>query len=220
VTTVADVAAESGRSPDEVLVACRSLGIVASSASSGLSADEHRRLRGALGAPGDLPPVVAGSTTAEPGAEPVPDARSLEARAEELAARQRRPRLSPRTMTRIGLYTFLVVAVIVSVVILQDRGAEDDPADAGERLCVDLPGRETATPRSVPCDGPHDAEVVARHALPDGPFPGQAALRAQAEQRCAPAVRPGEELVLLVPTEASWENGDRIASCLVAGSGR
>ena len=206
-TTVADVAAETGRSAGEVLDACRSLGIVAAAPTSGLSADEHQRVREALGA-GDLPPVPRGSTSARPG--PV---RPHSAPGGPPA----KPRLSPRTATRIGLAVFLVVAVVVAVVSL--RGEAED---AGR--CVDLAGDG---PVEVPCEEPHDAEVVGVLELPDGDFPGEEGVlataqrpcRAALEDRVAPERRERLELVLLVPTGATWAQGDRTVSCLVEEPG-
>lgn len=204
-STVADVAAEVGRSTAEVLGACRALGIVASGSASGLSAEEHRRLRDALGA-SDLPPPVRGSTSERPA--PRPPRRPADA-----AAVKRR--VSPRTVTRIGLGVFLVVAVVVSVVSL--RGG-DDAADA----CVDL---ADGGPVQVPCEEPHDAEVVGMLELPDGTFPGEDGVRAAAEGPCRAAReqrvtarhRERLELVLLVPTGESWGRGDRTVTCLVEG---
>jgi len=209
-TSVADVAAEAGRSTAEVLDACRSLGIVASGAGSGLSADEHRRLRAALGAD-DLLPVVRGSTTERPG--PAADA-PHDGAADAPPAKRR---LSPRTATRIGLAVFLVVAVVVAVVSL--RGEAED---AGR--CVDLAGDG---PVEVPCEGPHDAEVVGILELPDGTFPGEEGVPAAAEGPCRAALErrftaeQGErlELVLLVPTATSWARGDRTVTCLVEDPG-
>lgn len=211
-TTVDDVAAESGLAVGEVLAGCRVLNIVASSGASGVSADEHRRLRTHLGA-SDLDPVPAGSTTSRPGAGPAGPPPSLEARAAELSAR--RPRVSARTLSRIGLIVFLLIAVSVSVVVLPSRA--DEPA----ARCVDLRRGRT---EPVPCEQPHDAEVLALQPFSDGPFPGERALGARAEARCGAALAErlapdvagrGLALVFLVPTAAGWSAGDRWATCLV-----
>lgn len=204
-TTVADVATETGRSAGEVLDACHALGIVASGPTSGLSSEEHRRLREALGA-GELPAVPRGSTSERPGAPPTSADGTTSAP---------KPRLSARTATRIGLAVFLVVAVVVAVVSL--RGAEDG-AEAG--TCVDL---AASGPVEVPCGEPHDAEVVGVHDLPDGAYPGDDAVRRAAAGPCATAVaervdperRAGLEPVLLVPTATTWAGGDRTVTCLV-----
>lgn len=220
-TTVDDVAGEVGLPATAVLDACGRLDIVASSGASGLSADEHRRLRAALDARPGLAPVVGGSTDPAPGAgSPPPD------RPEPGRPR----RLSPRTLTRIGLYTFLLVAVVVAVVTLRDRAG--DPAttavqaftDADEGTCVDL---GTGSPRLTPvdCQGPHDAELyeVADLALGDA-FPGSEVVVAEAERMCAEPFarhvgRPyGESalaVVFLVPTRRTWAAGDRTVLCLV-----
>jgi hypothetical protein len=208
VTTVADVAAETGRPTTEVLEACRTLGIVASGPASGLSSDEHRRLREALGA-GELPDVPRGSTTERP--------RPAERREVADPPSPPKPRLSARTATRIGLAVFLVVAVVVAVVSLRSDGSRQG-AEVG--TCVDL---AAGGPAEVPCGEPHDAEVVGVHDLPDGGYPGDAAVRRAAEGPCATAIaervdpdrRAGLEPVLLVPTAATWAGGDRTVTCLV-----
>ena len=206
-TRVADVAAETGRSTAEVLDACHVLGIVAAAPASGLSADEHRRVREALGA-GDLPPVRRGSTSERPGpVRPHPEPRGL--------APKRR--LSARAATRIGLAVFLVVAVVVAVVSLRSRSE-----DAGR--CVDLGG---GAPVEVPCAEPHDAEIVGIHELAGTSFPGEEAVTAAAEAPCRSAfeeridgaARARLELVLLVPTADSWAQGDRTVTCLVEDPG-
>ncbi|HEX4902689.1 MAG TPA: septum formation family protein [Acidimicrobiales bacterium] len=197
------MAAETGRSPADVLDACRSLGIVATAATSGLSSDEHQRLRDALGA-GDLPPAPRGSTSERPGrVRSRPDVDRPPAKR----------RLSARTTTRIGLAVFLVVAVVVAVVSL--RGQAED---AGR--CVDL---GDGTPTDVPCREPHDAELVGVLELPDGAFPGEEGVLAAAEPPCRAALeqrveeseRDRLELVLLVPTADTWARGDRTTTCLV-----
>lgn len=233
-STVDDVAAELGLPTGDVLEACRTLDIVASSGASGLSSAEHRRLRATLHGHSALPPVVAGSTDPAPRAAP---ARTLQARAAELRDRRRTPRLSPRTVTRIAVYAFLLVAVIVAVVSLRDRAEGDDPGmrafvEDDEGTCVDLAGGSGARVTTVPCEDPHDAELYAVVTVgdrelaggPDDAYPGSEAVVAEAEAVCSDRFadyvgRPDNEssldVVFLVPTATTWELGDRTMVCLV-----
>jgi hypothetical protein len=231
VSTVDEVAGELGVASREVLDACRSLDIVASSGASGLSAAEHRRLRDAFGAATDLPPVVGGSVQPEPGAPPPADVRSLRARADELRVAPRRPRLTPRTATRVAVYAFLLVAVLVAVVTLRDRAEEGGgtgvQAFSGDDVgtCVDFGGASALAP--VDCAEPHDAELYEVFDLDGGtaePYPGQEAVVAEAERRCGdlfgeyvgrPYADSALDVVFLVPTRRTWDQGDRTVLCLV-----
>lgn len=76
----------------------------------------------------------------------------------------------------------------------------------------------------LPCDRPHEAEVLGRHRHADGAWPGVEAVRREAEASCemdtaqrAAGVQP----VVWTPTEASWRQGDRESLCLawLPGSG-
>lgn len=236
-STVDDVATELGLPTGDVLEACRTLDIVASSGASGLSSAEHRRLRATLHGHSALPPVVAGSTDPAPRAAPAPDPRTLQARAAELRDRRRTPRLSPRTVTRIAVYAFLLVAVIVAVVSLRDRAEGDDPGvrafvEDDEGTCVDLDGGSGARVTTMPCEGPHDAELYAVVAVgdrelaggPDDAYPGSEAVVAEAEAVCGnrfadyvgrPDGESSLDVVFLVPTAVTWELGDRTLVCLV-----
>ncbi len=226
-TSVEDVATESGRTVDDVLAACRDLGIVASSGLSGLSTAEHRALRSALGAPDDLAPVTGGSTQRDPHGPPPAEQRTLVERHRELveASRPRR-RLAPSTRTRwiVSGALLLVCAVIVAMV-----GREEDAAE-GERLlaytesdegaCLDLrepgeaPGPEQDLVTTVACDAAHDAELIdvwdlgtdpattdagPLDAGPDADHPGVGLLRDLAETRCGAAF---EDAVGAVATES------------------
>lgn len=91
----------------------------------------------------------------------------------------------------------------------------DDPDDASEAV-ADLP--------LVACDEPHDNEVYAVIELPDEAFPGDEAILERAETDCLGAFEPyvgtayGDSTLFatwLVPTEASWSDGDREVVCVL-----
>lgn len=76
----------------------------------------------------------------------------------------------------------------------------------------------------VPCADEHAQEVFASAEIPDGDFPGDDALREQAQEECAAEFAtfvgtpwPESELdyTWLQPTEESWSQGDRELICLV-----
>ena len=76
----------------------------------------------------------------------------------------------------------------------------------------------------VPCDQPHDTEVVASVLLDDGDFPGDDAVTAAAEDKCLAAFEQyvgisyddsALEYSYYSPTEGSWTSGDREILCTV-----
>jgi hypothetical protein len=77
---------------------------------------------------------------------------------------------------------------------------------------------------TVSCSEPHGAEIYAVVGLPEGDFPGDEAVLAQAVEVCGAEFEgfvglPYEESVLefsyLYPTEESWDAGDRSVTCSV-----
>lgn len=89
--------------------------------------------------------------------------------------------------------------------------------DVSQDQVSDVPG--------VPCTTPHDNEVYYLFQMPDGDFPGEAAIDAAVEESCLPEFEsyvgiPYADSTLdyfpLTPTEASW-NGlkDREVVCSV-----
>ncbi len=234
-TTVDDVAVESGVPVADVLAACQSLHIVASSPGSGLSRAEHEQLRTALGAPADLPPVAGGSTERVPDAPAGADTRTLRERHDELTRSAPRRSFDPRKVSRYAVYTFLVIAVLVAVVTLRGAGESSGSRDAvvpfttaDEGACVDLHeggGRSQVEP--VDCATGHDAELYEVATTPgdaDAAFPGGSALEDDARRACtdrftAYVGRPYAEsalgVVFLVPTPRTWDLGDRAILCLV-----
>lgn len=79
----------------------------------------------------------------------------------------------------------------------------------------------------VSCDGEHLAEVAATLRMPDGPWPGPAAVADFARDRCVVALRPvGSDASVDLrwtyfgPTETSWtRRDDRAISCLIVSAG-
>lgn len=76
----------------------------------------------------------------------------------------------------------------------------------------------------VPCNEPHDNEVYYTFDLPDGDFPGDAVIEAEATDQCLTQFElyVGTEyevssygLTWLSPTVGSWDQGDQEIACLV-----
>lgn len=96
-----------------------------------------------------------------------------------------------------------------------------------EGTCFDDEGEFNDEVSSVPivdCDDPHDNEVYAIFEMTDTDFPGSEAAGAQADQMCLPAfesfVGLGYDVSILdfgwlVPTDESWDGGDREIVCFL-----
>ncbi|WP_181158565.1 septum formation family protein [Leucobacter massiliensis] len=94
----------------------------------------------------------------------------------------------------------------------------------GDCLLTEEGSFETASVPVVPCDEPHDDEVYHAFELPDGEFPGEAAIQERFAEVC-----PAEfesfagiayadsalEIWPFTPTEGSWAAGDREVLCVV-----
>lgn len=80
----------------------------------------------------------------------------------------------------------------------------------------------------VPCEQEHGAQVAVTQRMPDGPWPGPAAVEAFAGDRCVPAIhRVGVDASLDLrwtyfgPTESSWSlRHDRTVSCVIVSDDR
>jgi hypothetical protein len=97
--------------------------------------------------------------------------------------------------------------------------------EVGDCLADQYEGEEEIfTVQTVPCSEPHGAEIYAAVTLPEGDFPGDEALSAQAVDAC---VAEFEDFVglsyaesvlefsYLYPSEKSWNAGDRVVTCSV-----
>jgi len=146
----------------------------------------------------------------------------------------------PRRRGRRALAVTLVVVLVAAVLggggvvlgtWLQTRPLGDvtGPTSATSRqvraghCLAELPddgtlGRVTV----VPCDDPHDAEVVGQLDLGEGAWPGADKVRRRAEAWCemdTAETEAGLRPVVWTPTERSWAQGDRLALCLAWDAG-
>jgi hypothetical protein len=78
------------------------------------------------------------------------------------------------------------------------------------------------TVQTVGCDQSHAGEVFAVLTMPEGDFPGQAAIE-EYQSRCEPELASYSPaamedtsvgLYVLYPTEETWERGDRAVTCI------
>ena len=111
--------------------------------------------------------------------------------------------------------------------------AENDNADVFSIKVGDCLNDATAsgtvtTAPIVPCSKPHDSEAYKSIHMKDGDFPGEAAVKTQADQGCADAFPdfvgiPYDDSKLSIsyyyPTSDSWSNGDREILCTIYDDG-
>jgi hypothetical protein len=92
--------------------------------------------------------------------------------------------------------------------------------------CFDTVDSEEVTEvPAVPCGEPHDDEIYYEFTMPDGDYPGQDAIDAEAEAECGPQFDTFVGLAYadsvldwypLTPTEAGWnELEDRVVQCVI-----
>jgi hypothetical protein len=117
-----------------------------------------------------------------------------------------------------------VALIALGIDVARDTVAEANDVREGD--CVrDVPdvNRAVTSLTAVSCAEPHRAEVVRVIVVPDGDFPGEAALARRAQDECArglaayaPRAAQDQRLSLLYlhPRQASWMLGDRQITCL------
>lgn len=115
----------------------------------------------------------------------------------------------------------IVVAIALAAVFDKGTVSATD-VKAGDCL-KELPDSGlVVTVDTAPCSEPHKGEIFSVIAMPDGDFPGQAAIE-EYQNRCAPeladyspqaAVDPAIGLFVLYPSEDSWGRGDRTVTCI------
>ena len=80
----------------------------------------------------------------------------------------------------------------------------------------------------VPCSQPHDSEAYKSIIMADGDFPGEDAVKSQADQGCADAFPDfvgiayedsNLSISYYFPTSDSWSNGDREILCTIYDDG-
>lgn len=117
----------------------------------------------------------------------------------------------------------IVVAAGAVFYFARDRGATGASQVRSGDCLTEIPDSSRVLyVKTVSCDQPHKGEVFAVLPLPDGAFPGDAAVVKYAD-KCAPALseyapnansESGIQLFVLYPTADSWQRGDRSVTCI------
>lgn len=130
---------------------------------------------------------------------------------------------------------WLLVAAVVVVLAVLVAGAtvalyhvtERDSTEAsnvgvGDCLAEIPDSSRVLYVQTVTCDQPHKGEVFSVMQMPDGDFPGEAAVL-EFTDRCAPALKryapaaaddPAIRTLVLYPTADSWQRGDHTVTCI------
>ncbi|HOB56030.1 MAG TPA: septum formation family protein [Rhodoglobus sp.] len=106
------------------------------------------------------------------------------------------------------------------------EGTETDAFAIGVGDCLNDGGveGEVSSVVVIDCAQPHDSEAYSSIQVPDGDYPGEDAILAQAEQDCLAAFNTFAGInydqstlsfSYYYPTEGSWGNGDREILCLI-----
>ncbi|KWX67337.1 DUF4190 domain-containing protein [Mycobacterium sp. NAZ190054] len=115
-----------------------------------------------------------------------------------------------------------IVAAVALVVAVSSDTVEATNVELGDCLQEIPAGDRVVNVTTVGCDEPHAGEVFAVLTVPDGDFPGSAAIQAHQEkcgpelQRYAPqaATDDSVRLYVLYPTAETWADGDRTVTCI------
>lgn len=141
----------------------------------------------------------------------------------ERGAGERSPRVD--AALALGLACVALLALNLVVVVVRS-GGEDSVAYRTLRPddCIARPPVEVRTVQRSPCNRPHDLEVVAviEDPAPEGaPYPGKERLIETTAAACAPMLRARVgtadlaqfNQLDLVPSETSWDDGNRRLVC-------
>lgn len=123
----------------------------------------------------------------------------------------------------VGLVLVLIVGGAVAVLMLISRDTVQATAVREGACLTEVPGNDRVQfVKTVPCDQPHKGEVFTVLSMPEGAFPGDAAVSTYTD-KCGPALTgrapmaaadPAVSLFVLYPTADSWQQGDRTVACI------
>ena len=122
----------------------------------------------------------------------------------------------------IGLCALLgIVGAVIYFVVGKDTVTATD-VKVGDCLSEIPDSARVLTVKTVGCDQQHAGEVYAVLNMPEGDFPGQAAVD-EFSNRCEPELATYSpaamtddsiQMYVLYPTAESWEQGDRAVTCV------
>jgi Domain of unknown function (DUF4328) len=145
-----------------------------------------------------------------------------------------RRRIATVTITLVGAAALVVsVAVAAGSLSSSDRGPGGEVTERSTVSVFELrrgdcvkglgTANEIRAVQVVPCERPHEAEVLPGFRMGGGAYPGVAAVTSAAERRCSarlvaatPPRRNGPVPLYLGPTRESWALGDRMVTCIAS----
>lgn len=154
--------------------------------------------------------------------------------AEEAAARSKGPGKTTRALVLLGSILIVVLLGIWLATIIADSNREEgvledsvSPVDLEAGACLQDFQSVNSEVTVVTCETPHNAQLVASQSYADSDtFPGTNALAAKAEEVCSSVIYTDAaskytdlELNRAVPTQSSWDAGDRRVDCFVVAPG-
>jgi len=154
--------------------------------------------------------------------------------AEEAAARSKGPGKTTRALVLLGSILIVVLLGIWLATIIADSNREEGvledsvaPVDLEAGACLQDFQSVNSEVTVVTCETPHNAQLVATQSYADSDtFPGTDALAAKAEEVCSSVIYTDAaskytdlELNRAVPTQSSWDAGDRRVDCFVVAPG-
>lgn len=111
---------------------------------------------------------------------------------------------------------------IILVTVLGSGNTTATDVKVGDCLAEIPDGEKVLRVQTIGCDQPHAGEVFAVILIPDGDYPGNAAVEAYHEQ-CSPELAvyspaamldDSVQLYVLYPTAETWATGDRAVTCI------
>jgi hypothetical protein len=121
-----------------------------------------------------------------------------------------------------GLWVLVFAAGIAVYFIVGKGTVTATDVTVGDCLAEIPDSARVLTVQTVECDQSHAGEVYAVLTMPDGDFPGQAAIE-EYQNKCEPelaAYSPDAmtddsiQMYVLYPTAETWEQGDRAVTCV------
>ncbi len=126
-------------------------------------------------------------------------------------------------LVAVAAVVVLAVGGVVAVWMIVSRSSvQATDVKTGDCLSEIPDNSRVMFVKTVPCAEPHKGEVYTVLAMPDGAFPGDAAVSAFTD-KCGPAFAqrapqaaddPAVSVFVLYPTADSWKQGDRTVTCI------
>ena len=122
----------------------------------------------------------------------------------------------------VGAFMLLAVGVVVFVVLITKGTVTATDVKVGDCLKSIPTSARVMTVDTVGCDESHAGEVYAVLLMPDGDYPGQAAIESY-QNKCEPELATyspdaitddSVQMYVLYPTAETWKQGDRAVTCI------